>query len=143
VKKPRRYGDFGVPEYWVADPIAREVLVWRFDVGAVEPERLVGPFEWRPATHVEPLTVDRQICSSRCRGERVRPRTWTQLAMEAPRSAGYLHGMDTETRVTREFAEIRLELRHLRGKSVQTDELRREIDELTVRVDRLERRQQD
>ena len=58
VKKPRRYGDFGVPEYWVADPLTREVLVWRFDAGAVEPERLVGPFQWRPATHVEPLTVD-------------------------------------------------------------------------------------
>jgi Uma2 family endonuclease len=58
VKKPRRYGDFGVPEYWVVDPMAREVLVWRFDTGAVEPERIVGPFEWQPAAHAEPLIVD-------------------------------------------------------------------------------------
>jgi predicted nucleic acid-binding Zn-ribbon protein len=132
--------------------------------------------------------------------------------MEAPRSGGYLHGMDTETRaaitalgetmsagfarmdryfelnqaqflelrgevaelrtevrelrermdaltervarlehevaqlrdyVTREIAAIRLELRELRGRSDQTDELRREIAELTVRVDAHERRRSD
>jgi predicted nuclease with TOPRIM domain len=45
--------------------------------------------------------------------------------------------------VTREIAEIRLELRALSAQSGQTDELRREIAELTVRVDRLERRQSD
>jgi ubiquinone biosynthesis protein UbiJ len=45
--------------------------------------------------------------------------------------------------VTREIAEIRLELRELRAQSNQTDKLRREIAELTVRVDRLERRQRD
>lgn len=45
--------------------------------------------------------------------------------------------------VTRDIAEIRLELRELRGRSGQTDELRREIAELTVRVERLERRQPD
>jgi Uma2 family endonuclease len=58
VKKPRRYGDFGVPEYWVADPMAGEVMVWRFGAGAVEPERFVGPFEWRPDHRVEPLLLD-------------------------------------------------------------------------------------
>lgn len=45
--------------------------------------------------------------------------------------------------VTREISEIRLELRELRGESGQTDEIRREIGELTVRVERLERREYD
>ena len=45
--------------------------------------------------------------------------------------------------VTREVAGIRLELRELRAQADQTGELRREIAELTVRVDRLERRQPD
>jgi predicted RNase H-like nuclease (RuvC/YqgF family) len=45
--------------------------------------------------------------------------------------------------ITREIADIKLELRELRGRSGQTDEIRREIAELTVRVDRLERRQPD
>lgn len=43
---------------------------------------------------------------------------------------------------TREIAEIRVELRALHAHSDQTDELRRQITELTVRVDRLERRSQ-
>jgi|SRR5690606_24820396 len=43
---------------------------------------------------------------------------------------------------TREIAEIRVELRALHARSDQTDELRRQITELTVRVDRLERRSQ-
>lgn len=58
VKKPRRYGDFGVPEYWVADPVGREVLVWRFADGATEPERFAGIFEWRPAGSLEALMLD-------------------------------------------------------------------------------------
>jgi predicted RNase H-like nuclease (RuvC/YqgF family) len=45
--------------------------------------------------------------------------------------------------VTREISAIRLELRELRARSDQTDELRREIAELTVRVDHLEQRQPD
>jgi predicted RNase H-like nuclease (RuvC/YqgF family) len=45
--------------------------------------------------------------------------------------------------VTREIGEIRLELRGLRYRRGQTDELRREIAELAGRVDRLERRQPD
>jgi Uma2 family endonuclease len=57
-RKPRRYGDFGVPEYWVADPIAREVLVWRFADGGREPEIRRGPFEWRPGGQLEPLVLD-------------------------------------------------------------------------------------
>jgi predicted RNase H-like nuclease (RuvC/YqgF family) len=45
--------------------------------------------------------------------------------------------------VTHEISEIRLELRELRARSEQSDQLHREIVELSVRVDRLERRQQD
>ena len=45
--------------------------------------------------------------------------------------------------VTREISEIRLELRVLRARSEQSDPLRREIVELSMRVDRLERRQQE
>ncbi len=47
VKKPRRYRDFGVPEYWVVDPEERVVWVWRFAEGATEAERVEGRLEWR------------------------------------------------------------------------------------------------
>lgn len=45
--------------------------------------------------------------------------------------------------VTRECAEIRLDLRVLRERSDQSAELRREIAELAARVDHLEQRQSD
>ena len=48
VKKPRRYADFGVPEYWVVDPEERCVWVWRFAAGATEPERVAGRITWQP-----------------------------------------------------------------------------------------------
>ena len=49
VKKPRRYADYGVPEYWVVDPEERCVWVWRFAAGSTEPERVQGPLVWQPA----------------------------------------------------------------------------------------------
>jgi Uma2 family endonuclease len=58
VKKPRRYGDFGVPEYWVVDPEERVVWVWRFSAGAKEPERVEGRFSWQPAGAGEPLAIE-------------------------------------------------------------------------------------
>ena len=58
VKKPARYGDFGVPEYWVLDPKDGTVWIWRFAEGATEPERHVGRFEWRPPGAPEPLVLD-------------------------------------------------------------------------------------
>ncbi|MDP2959699.1 MAG: Uma2 family endonuclease [Longimicrobiales bacterium] len=48
VKKPRRYRDFGVPEYWVVDPEERVVWVWRFAAGATDAERVEGRLAWRP-----------------------------------------------------------------------------------------------
>jgi len=58
VKKPARYGDFGIPEYWVLDPDERCAWVWRFAAGQREPERIEGRLEWRPAGVSEPLVVD-------------------------------------------------------------------------------------
>ena len=46
VKKPRRYGDFGIPEYWVIDPEERLVWVWRFAAGASDAERVTGRLVW-------------------------------------------------------------------------------------------------
>ena len=48
VKKPRRYGEFGVPEYWVVDPEERCVWVWRFAAGSSEPERVDDRVRWQP-----------------------------------------------------------------------------------------------
>lgn len=48
VKKPRRYRDFGVPEYWVVDPEERAVWVWRFADGATDAERVEDGLSWRP-----------------------------------------------------------------------------------------------
>ena len=48
VKKPRRYRDFGVPEYWVVDPEERVVWVWRFAQGATDAERVAEQLTWRP-----------------------------------------------------------------------------------------------
>jgi Uma2 family endonuclease len=48
VKKPRRYRDFGVAEYWVVDHEDHAVLVWRFAQGATEAERITDVLTWRP-----------------------------------------------------------------------------------------------
>jgi Uma2 family endonuclease len=58
VKKPRRYGDFGVPEYWAVDPRLKVVDVWRYRAGAMEPERVSGTLSWRPAGAAEALVID-------------------------------------------------------------------------------------
>jgi Uma2 family endonuclease len=58
VKKPRRYGDFGIPEYWVLDAHEGCVWIWRFAAGASQPERVSGRFEWRPDGAPEALTLD-------------------------------------------------------------------------------------
>jgi Uma2 family endonuclease len=58
IKKPDRYGDFGVPEYWVVDPAERVVWVWRFETGAVAPERVDDTLVWNPLGASEPFTID-------------------------------------------------------------------------------------
>ena len=57
VKKPRRYGDFGVPEYWVVDPGEQVVWRWRFDAGTREPERVEHQISWLPREASEPLLL--------------------------------------------------------------------------------------
>jgi Uma2 family endonuclease len=58
VKKPRRYGEFGVPEYWVVDPDEGCVWVWRFAGGATEPERVAGRLAWQPSGTGAPFEID-------------------------------------------------------------------------------------
>jgi len=48
VRKPQRYRDFGVPEYWVVDPDERVVWAWRFGAGEDEAERVEGRLIWKP-----------------------------------------------------------------------------------------------
>jgi Uma2 family endonuclease len=57
VKKPRRYGDFGIPEYWVVDPEERAVLIWRFARGAREAERSDEIVRWSPAGASTPFEI--------------------------------------------------------------------------------------
>jgi Uma2 family endonuclease len=58
VKKPRRYRDFGVPEYWVVDPEERAVWVWRFAEGAEDGERVEGRLTWTPEDAESPLVLE-------------------------------------------------------------------------------------
>ncbi|MGD8277124.1 MAG: Uma2 family endonuclease [Gemmatimonadota bacterium] len=58
VKKPRRYRDFGVPEYWAVDPVEKVVWVWRFAAGATDAERIEGPVTWSPEEASAPLVLD-------------------------------------------------------------------------------------
>lgn len=58
VRKPRRYGDFGVPEYWAVDPHLKAVDVWRFQAGPARPERVTGTLLWHPPAAPEPLRLD-------------------------------------------------------------------------------------
>jgi Uma2 family endonuclease len=57
VKKPRRYSDFGIPEYWVVDPEERVVWVWRFAAGAIEAERVSGRLSWHPEGAGHPFEI--------------------------------------------------------------------------------------
>jgi Uma2 family endonuclease len=58
VKKPTRYGDFGIPEYWVLDAEERCAWVWRFAAGATEAERVEGRLTWKPTGTSEALVID-------------------------------------------------------------------------------------
>ncbi len=58
VKKPVRYGDFGIPEYWVLDPEDKSAWVWRFAEGTRTAEQVRGRLEWRAPGAPEPLVID-------------------------------------------------------------------------------------
>jgi Uma2 family endonuclease len=58
VKKPRRYRDFGVPEYWVAEPGERIVHRFAFGQGAAEAVRVDGTLRWQPEASLDALEID-------------------------------------------------------------------------------------
>jgi Uma2 family endonuclease len=58
VKKPARYGDFDIPEYWVLDPEERCAWVWRFAAGRRDPERVEETLRWEVAGAANALTID-------------------------------------------------------------------------------------
>jgi Uma2 family endonuclease len=58
VKKPARYGDFGIPDYWVLDPEERCAWVWRFADRVKEAERVTDHLVWHPRGATEPLVID-------------------------------------------------------------------------------------
>lgn len=58
IKKPARYAEFGVPEYWAVDADRRAVLVWAFDEGATEPRVETERVTWRPEADRPPLELD-------------------------------------------------------------------------------------
>lgn len=55
-KKPPRYRDFGVPEYWVADAESRAIEVHRF-AHDVAPDVCVEVVRWQPDPDVTPLEL--------------------------------------------------------------------------------------
>lgn len=58
VKKPARYGDFGIPEYWVLDPEDKSAWVWRFAQGTKMAEQVRGQLAWHAPGAPEPLVID-------------------------------------------------------------------------------------
>jgi Uma2 family endonuclease len=48
VKKPPRYRDFGVPEYWVVDPASRAIEAYSFSARRAAPIVHDGMFSWTP-----------------------------------------------------------------------------------------------
>jgi Uma2 family endonuclease len=58
VRKPRRYADFGVPDYWVADPAAKKILRFDFRSGFAEPTSHMDRLEWRPDPAQPGLRLD-------------------------------------------------------------------------------------
>ena len=58
VKKPPRYRDFGVPEYWVVDPVTRVVEVYALAREMTTPEKFADVFEFQPNSDVAPLRIE-------------------------------------------------------------------------------------
>ena len=53
----RLYRDFGVPEYWVVDPKARVIEVWRLVGQGTAPEVCAEVVTWRPEASVPGLEL--------------------------------------------------------------------------------------
>jgi Uma2 family endonuclease len=55
-----RYRLYGVAEYWIVDPVAARIEVWRFDEGAVASETVGrdGRFTWQPSADAPALEID-------------------------------------------------------------------------------------
>ncbi|MGH7483488.1 MAG: Uma2 family endonuclease [Longimicrobiales bacterium] len=58
VRKPRRYADFGVPEYWLADRFKRAMWIYDLATGGGDPRCVEDRLIWRPAGASEALDVD-------------------------------------------------------------------------------------
>ena len=58
VKKPARYADFGVPEYWVIDPSRKTILVWEFALGGTQPRIVTDRLIWQPEAGVVPFELE-------------------------------------------------------------------------------------
>ena len=59
IKKPPRYRDFGVPEYWVVDPVVRTIERYRLAQGAA-PEIVHDVLVWQPSARSPPLHLEVQ-----------------------------------------------------------------------------------
>jgi Uma2 family endonuclease len=60
VKKPPRYREFGVPEYWVVDHTSRAVEVYRLREGIVTPDVRTDRVVWQPVAHAPLLELEVQ-----------------------------------------------------------------------------------
>jgi Uma2 family endonuclease len=57
ILKPPRYRDFGMPEYWVVDPVARAIERYRLASDAA-PEVCRDTLSWQPDPNVPALELD-------------------------------------------------------------------------------------
>lgn len=57
--KRERYAHFGVPEYWVVDPVAKRIEIHRLNEGHVQPAEIAGEsLIWQPIPGGPSLTLD-------------------------------------------------------------------------------------
>ncbi len=57
--KRERYAHFGVPEYWVVDPVARRIEIHRLRKGIEQPVEIAGAsLDWQPIPGGPKLTLD-------------------------------------------------------------------------------------